>query len=429
MQTHGAHGGMVMSNGLQRIPVSELELGMYVAHLDRPWTDTPFLFQGFFLHHDDEINVIRRYCQHVFVDIERGTQPADGPDGGSRTITRVTNLRGPKPAKPSPPANRRRVAYERKAPVEYEIPAARVIYEDTAKAAKDVIRHLQESGHLNIDLAQQVVAQVMDSVLRNPDAMTWLARMKTHDEYIYQHSVNSCIWGLAFGRHLGLDRQAIYEIGLGCMLQDVGKTRLPALLLAKTGPLSAAETRVIRSHVEHSVAIMQHTPGITQRMLDMVECHHERFDGSGYPKGRKGDDIPTFAKIGGMVDCYDALISPRPYAVQLTPYLALREIYNWRGTLFQPEVVEQFMQVMGVFPTGSVVELNTGAVGVVISQNENRRLRPRLMLILDEKKKRLRNFETVDLLYDQQWSNTDKYWIEKHVDAAAYGIDPRSLYL
>ncbi|HEU5399529.1 MAG TPA: HD-GYP domain-containing protein [Gammaproteobacteria bacterium] len=415
-----------MSNELRRIPVSELALGMYVAKLDRPWTDTPFLFQGFFLHHDDELDLIRRYCQHVFIDVARGDGQAEDPDA-SRTITRVTNLRGPTPAKA--PAPGRRVTYERAAAVEYEMPSARAIYDDTAKAAKEVVRHLQETGHLNLDLAQQVVAQVMDSVLRNPDAMTWLARMKTHDEYVYQHSVNSCVWGLAFGRHLGLDRQAIYEIGLGCMLQDVGKTRLPALLLAKTGPLSPAETRVIRSHVEHSVAIMQHTPGVTQRMLDMVQYHHERFDGSGYPTGLKGNDIPTFAKIGGMVDCYDALISPRPYAIQLTPHLALREIYTWRGNLFQPEVVEQFMQVVGVFPTGSLVALNTGVVGVVISQNESRRLRPRLMLILDEKKKRLSRFETVDLLNDQPWSDPEKYWIDRHVDAAAYGIDPHSLYL
>jgi HD-GYP domain-containing protein (c-di-GMP phosphodiesterase class II) len=181
--------------------------------------------------------------------------------------------------------------------------------------------------------------------------------------------------------------------------------------------------------VDHSVAIMRNTPGVTDRLLSMASSHHERFDGSGYPDGLKGNEIPTFAKIAGMVDCYDALISHRPYAVQLTPYLALREIYKWRGNLFQPEVVEQFMQVVGAFPTGTVVELNTGAVGVVISQNESRRLRPRLMLILDEKKHRLDRFETVDLLNDNTWSDTSRFWIEKHVDAAVYGIDPQALYL
>lgn len=418
-----------MSQELKRISATELELGMYVARLDRPWTDTPFLFQGFFIHHSDEIEELKRYCEHVFIDIVRGSVPSAESQDESRTITRVTSLRSPAPTKTPPPTGRARAEYVRAAAVEYEMPAAKTIYDDTAKATREIIRHLQESGVLNIDLAQQAVAQIMDSVLRNPDAMTWLTRMKRHDEYMYQHSVNSSIWGLSFGRHLGLDKQSIYEIGLGCMLQDVGKTRLPAKLLSKTGELTETEMHVMRSHVEHSVAIMSHTPGVTERMLKMVQHHHERFDGSGYPEGLKGNEIPTFAKIGGMVDCYDALISPRSYAIQLTPYLALREIYTWRGNLFQPEVVEQFMQVVGVFPTGTVVELNTGAVGVVISQNESRRLRPRLMLILDEKKRRLSHFETVDLLYDSPWSDTGKFWIEKHVDAAAYGIDPQSLYL
>ena len=417
-----------MSNGLRQIAVSELTLGMYVARLDRPWTDTPFLFQGFFIHDADEIDIIRRYCEHVFIDVQRGSESADTGEE-SRTITRIASQRGPTPGKTPPPAGRKRIVYERSAPVEYEMPAARAIYDETTRAARDVIQHLQETGRLNLDVASQVVSQVMDSVLRNPDAMTWLARMRSHDGYVYQHSVNSCIWGLAFGRHLGLDKQSIYEIGLGCMFQDVGKTRLPALLLTKPGKLTEAETRVMRSHVEHSVAIMRNTPGVTQRMLDMVQSHHERFDGSGYPNGQRGNEIPTFAKIGAMVDCYDALISPRPYAVALTPHLALRKVYTWRGNLFQPEVIEQFMQVMGAFPTGSVVELNTGAVGVVISQNENRRLRPRLMLILDEKKHRLDHFDTVDMLYDRPWSDPEKFWIEKHVDAAAYGIDPHSLYL
>jgi len=418
-----------MTDELQKIAASELELGMYVAQLDRPWTETPFLFQGFYIHHSDEIAELKRCCEYVFIDIARADSSASEAEGESRTITRVTSLRGPILAKTPPPAGRTRATYERAATVEYEMPAAKAVYEDTAKTTREIIKHLQESGVLNIDLAQQAVAQVMDSVLRNPDAMTWLTRMKRHDEYIYQHSVNSCVWGLAFGRHLGLDKESIYEIGLGCMLQDVGKTRLPAKLLNKPGSLTEIELRIMRSHVEHSVAIMNHTPGVTDRMLKMVQHHHERFDGSGYPDGLKGNGIPTFAKIGGMVDCYDALISPRSYAIQLTPYLALREIYTWRDNLFQPEVVEQFMQVVGVFPTGTVVELNTGAVGVVISQNESRRLRPRLMLILDEKKQRLSRFETVDLFYDNTWSDSSKFWIEKHVDAAAYGIDPQSLYL
>ena len=415
-----------MSSNLSKVSTSDLQIGMFVAQLDRPWTETPFLFQGFYIHHSDEIEELKRYCKHVFVDPARSEQSPE-PDQESRTITRVTNLR--KPAEVASDAGRKRASYEVEVPVEEELPAAKPIYKETLKAAKTIIDRLRQSGELDMELAEQTVAPVMDSVLRNPNAMTWLARMKLIDSYIYQHSVNSCVWGLAFGRHLGLDKQSIYEIGLGCMLFDVGKTQLSPMLLAKSGTLTDAEMRVMRTHVEHGVAILRNTAGVTERMVKMVHSHHERFDGSGYPDGLKGNEIPTFAKIAGMVDCYDALVSPRPYAVQLSSYDAVREIYKWRGNLFQPEVVEQFMQVVGAFPTGSVVELNTGAVGVVISQNESRRLRPRLMLILDEKKQRLSRFETIDLLHDNVWSNTEKFWIDKHVDPAVYGIDPQTLYL
>lgn len=415
-----------MSSNLNKVSTHDLQIGMFVAQLDRPWTETPFLFQGFYIHHSDEIEELGRYCKHVFVDPDR-SERSPQPEQESRTITRVTNLR--KPADVESDDGRRRPSYEVEVPVEEEMPAAKSIYKETVKAAKAIIDHLQQSGELDMELAEQAVAPVMDSVLRNPNAMTWLARMKLIDAYIYRHSVNSCVWGLAFGRHLGLDKQSIYEIGLGCMLFDVGKTQLSPMLLAKTGPLTDAEMHVMRTHVEHGVAILRNTSGVTERMLKMVGSHHERFDGSGYPDGLKGNEIPTFAKIAGMVDCYDALVSHRPYAPQLSSYDAVREIYQWRGNLFQPEVVEQFMQVVGVFPTGSLVELNTGAVGVVISQNESRRLRPRLMLILDEKKHRLSRFETVDLLHDNVWSDTEKFWIDKHVDPAVYGIDPQTLYL
>ncbi|HEV7164024.1 MAG TPA: HD-GYP domain-containing protein [Gammaproteobacteria bacterium] len=415
-----------MSSNLDKIPADDLEIGMFVAQLDRPWTDTPFLFQGFYIHHADEIAELQRYCKYVFIDSQRGE--GGNHDTESRTITRVTNLRPPAADEPKPVAHKR-ISYEPELPVEKEMPAAKPIYQETVKTAKAIISQLQKGGELNMGLAEQAVTRMMESVLRNPDAMTWLTRMKQHDSYIYQHSVNSSVWGLSFARHLGLDKQSIYEIGIGCMLFDVGKTNLSALLLAKTGQLSETETQVLHSHVEHSVAILRNTPRITPRVLNLVQSHHERFDGSGYPQGLKGNEIPTFAKIAGMVDCYDALISPRSYAVQRTPYQAVREIYAWRGNLFQPEVVEQFMQVVGVFPTGTLVELNTGAVGVVISQNEARRLRPRLMLILDEKKRQLPRFEIIDLLYDNVWNDKDKFWIDKHVEAAAYGIDPQALYL
>lgn len=418
-----------------RVDTADLEIGMYVSHLDRPWTETPFLFQGFFLRTEDEIEELRRYCQYVFVDVERN--PGRGESGhalhpggdGDRTITGVTSLRYPSPSQSSSAAPRNRTVYKTVVAMEQELESARKVHADAANTAQQILTTLQNGGQLDLSLVKHTVEPMVESVLRNPDAMIWLSRMKKHDSYSYHHSVGCSVWGIAFARHLGLDRQAIYEIGLGCMLFDVGKTRLPASLLMKPAQLTENEWHVVRNHVDYSVAILENTDGITRRVIDMVHSHHERFDGSGYPDALKANQIPTFAKIAGMVDCYDAITSIRPYSTQRTPYQAVREIYAWRGTLFQPEVVEQFMQVVGVYPTGTLVELSSGAVGVVIAQNESRRLRPRVMLVLDERKKKLRHFEIVDLLNDNQWHNVEKLSIEKCLEPGAHGIDPQELYL
>jgi HD-GYP domain-containing protein (c-di-GMP phosphodiesterase class II) len=429
----------VSSPNQVRVDTVDLEVGMYVTRLDRPWTETPFLFQGFYIRSPDEIEELRRYCQHVFIDTEQST------GGGSeahatrtasktsptteRTITGVTSLRYPSPRPGTGGAPRNRTVSAASIPVEQEMKAARRVHAEATEALQEILTALQNGEQLDMELAKQTVEPMVESVLRNPDAMIWLARMKQHDSYSYHHSVGCSVWGIAFARHLGLDRQALYEIGLGCMLFDVGKTRLPVDLLMKPQQLTPTEIHVIRNHVDYSVAILENSDGITPRIIDMVHSHHERFDGSGYPDKLKGNQIPTFAKIAGMVDCYDAITSIRPYAKQRSPYEAVREIYAWRNKLFQTEVVEQFMQVVGVFPTGSLVEFNSGAVGVVIAQNEARRLRPKVMVVLDERKKRLRHFEVIDLLNDNQLENVQKLWIEKCLEPGSYGIDPQELYL
>lgn len=424
-----------MYSRLEKIPTQDLQTGLYVQQLDRPWTETPFVFQGFFIKSQDDIEELKHYCDYVFVDAWRSREksmqganselrgevslPASGVirfNGDESTMTR------------SEKSSQKRRTYEKTKQVEYEIVNAEIIHHEASHAANSMLSGLQKNGKLDINLADHAVKTMMDSVLRNPDAMIWLSKMRKFDGYIYQHSINCTIWSLAFARHLGLDKQAIYEIGLGCMLFDVGKLRLPGGLLIKAHALNHLEMRIVRSHVEYGLEILDKTEGLNQRVINMVSSHHERFNGSGYPEGLVGNAIPTFAKIAGIVDSYDAMISPRPYAKQHSPYEAVRQMYLWRGNLFQPEVIEQFMQVVGVFPTGTLVELSTGAVGVVISQNETRRLRPRIMLILDEKKRRLQHFEIVDLMEDTSWNNIQDIWINSQLPSGSYGIDPQKLY-
>jgi HD-GYP domain-containing protein (c-di-GMP phosphodiesterase class II) len=389
------------SNKLLKVMAGDLKIGMYVDRLDRPWTETRFMYQGFFIQNEDTLEELQRVCRFVFVDTDRERE--------ARPVARASGER-----------------YPVTQPVEREIVRAKAIHREAIAASKTIFTQMLQSGRLDVDLARETVTPMLDSMMRNPDALIWLSRMKQHDSYIFSHALNASIWGLAFARHLGLDQDEIYEVGLGCMLFDVGKTQLPLTLLLKAGPLDAAETQLERSHVAASLAILRGMDGITPRIMELVKHHHERFDGSGYSQGLKGAAIPLSARIAGLVDTYDALISFRAYAGERAPHEAIRYIYGLRGTLFAPEVVEKFMQMVGAFPTGSVIELNTGAVGVVLAQNQQR-LRPRVALVLDQDKQRLDAPAVVDMMFDAPWADSGQFWIDRCLQNGAYGVDPQQL--
>jgi len=388
------------SSRLMKVMVRDLKVGMYVDRLDRPWTETRFMYQGFFVQNEETLAELQRICQFVFVDAQRNDE-----------------------AKPAPRAGER---YSVTESVEKEIVRAKAIHKEATAAAKAIFSQMLQSGRLDVELARDTVTPMLDSMMRNPNALIWLTRMKQHDSYIFSHALNTSIWGLAFARHLGLEQDEIYEVGLGCMLFDVGKTQLPLTLLLKPGPLDEAETKLERDHVAHSLSILRGMEGITPRIMELVKHHHERHDGSGYAAGLKGAAIPLFARIAGVVDTYDALVSFRPYAGERSPHEAVRYIYGQRGTLFQPEVVEKFMQLVGAFPTGSVVELNTGAIGVVLAQNQQK-LRPRVALMLDQDKRRMESPAVVDMMHDKPWADSGQFWIDRCLQNGAYGVDPQQL--
>jgi HD-GYP domain-containing protein (c-di-GMP phosphodiesterase class II) len=183
--------------------------------------------------------------------------------------------------------------------------------------------------------------------------------------------------------------------------------------------------------VDHGIELLRAAPNVDNRVVTMIATHHERFDGSGYPHKLKGDEIPLVGRIAGIVDCYDAMISERSYARPKSAYDAVRELKSLGGIAFPAELVELFIQAVGVFPTGTVVELNTGDVGIVIGQNRFRRLRPEVMLILDAHKRVRDEFTTIDLLTCDE--NTGKaeptLWITRGLERGAYGIDPKEYFL
>jgi HD-GYP domain-containing protein (c-di-GMP phosphodiesterase class II) len=268
---------------------------------------------------------------------------------------------------------------------------------------------------------------MVDSVLRNSTAMALLVRMQKKDEYTSVHSIASSVWALVFGRHLGLDKESLKVVGLGGLLLDVGKMRMPNQLLQKKGELTDVEMAYIKTHVDIGLDLLREASDVDRRVLDMVATHHERYDGSGYPRGLKGNQIPVFGRIGGIVDSYAAMTSDRPYARAMSSYDVMREFKALSDKHFQAEMVEQFIQALGIFPVGTLVELNTGEVGIVLREHQSTRLRPELAIILDSQKRPLKEFETIDL--SKQGEPAPTVWIERGIEPGAYDIDPREFFL
>ena len=435
-----------------KIETANLERGMYVAQLDRPWLETPFLFQGFEIRDDGDLKLLRQFCKHVYIDVSRSNLPKEKVLMALATPDREAALRGNvvRHRQPVTLAGRLMRAVTRLDPTglvaarlsghrQYrnqvatgkEAPQAIRAYDAAVSTMNDVLATIRSGGKgLDVQKVQTAVQPMIDSVLRNQDAMAWLVYLRKRDEYAYHHSIASSVWAVILGRHLGFDRQGLDTLAMGGMLLDIGKAKMPESLFNREGKLSGAEFEAMKKHVAYGLDMVKLTPGINADVLAMIEGHHERGDGSGYPKGLKGAEIPVFARIAGLVDCYDAMTSARPWARAKSPYDAVRELNSMSGVQFQKEMVEQFVQALGMFPTGSVVELNTGEIGIVVEQNRIRRLRPKVMLILDAEKQPLREHRTLDLRKCPSDQNDARsYWIVQGHESGAFGLDPKTYFI
>ena len=426
---------------------------MYVAQLDRSWLETPFMFQGFEVKNQAEIDMLRQYCEYVYVDVYRSSSGEDTIRTAVRAPTSDEDILGGKQRDDTKREDKTvaqklvrvlarlepsgllskylsRPASGNLVSTAKEAPRALEAYENAAGQMQSILDEIRNGTGVNMDHVRQAVTPIVDSVLRNQDAMAWLVYLRKLGDYAYNHAVATSVWAVIFGRHLGFDRGSLNTLAMGGMLLDVGKTKIPDSIINKPGQLTAEEKMIMLRHVAYGVEIVKRMPGSGLDVLTMVECHHERHDGSGYPEGLAGQDIPMFGRIAGLVDCYDAMISDQPHKPAKSAYDAVRILNLMAGTKFQAQLIEQFVQALGMFPTGSLVELNTGEIGIVIEQNRVRRLRPKVMLVLGRKKQPLRRSKTLDLQKLPCDEGLRKArWIVQGHEPGAFGIDPAEYFL
>ncbi len=494
----------------KRVDVRDLQFGMYVAELDRPWLETPFLFQGFELRTPEEMNELKQHCQYVYIDTEQGPDlPTLKGKGELPPRTRVVRaeeerlkrefkvlLESPvkkhgKLPQPERPLYQDQVVLEEEIEQATEIETkAREVLSDTiddvrkgkpidAARAKKVVGDMVESVVRNPDAlvglsrikyeggfisdqgvpieeelgrarqieskarnvidgtldqarrgekidaktATDVVGEMVGSVDRNPDGLVVLSHLKDSGRYTALHSIRTCILTLSFGRHLALSKDQMLILGLGALLHDIGMVKLPEHILEKPVGLTQPEFALMKSHVRHGVDILKSSKDFPPEAIQLVEQHHERHDGSGYPKKLNGDAIGMSGAIGAIVDVYDAITSQRIYRAGISPEDALKRMYEWRHKDFQADLVEEFIKCMGIFPIGSLVELNTGGIGVVITINRARRLKPKVALVLQANKEPYAKRIIADLAEHRDRMGRELR-IRRVLPAGAYGINP-----
>lgn len=404
-----------------KINTGELQLGMFVSGLDRPWLEVPFPMQGFKVETPEDINRLQTYCKHVFIDTHKSSiavEPSKRhtPERPRRTKQQIFPGRKLKPYKDS-------------ASWGEEYPRAKAAVDSLSETIDDIFQQAKAGSALDVIKVKKSVEPMIDSITRNPDACIWLARMKQQDNYTYQHSVGASIWAVALGRQLGLPKSDLRSLAVGGLLFDVGKLRISEDLLVARRPLSDEEFAEVRNHVNLGLDLIKDSGLMNKDVLEMVAHHHERYDGSGYPDGLSGDSIPIYARIAAIVDCYDAITSHRSYAKGIPPSVAIKMLYEWRDIDFQGELIEEFIQAVGIYPAGTLVELSSGEVAVVVAEYRTRRLRPKVMVLLDDRKQPSMELKMIDLLSEKTTEDGQPLEISGSLEPEAYGIDMTAIQL
>lgn len=435
------------------IAAADARVGMFVADLDRPWVGTPFLLQGFLIEDDATLEQLRSLCRFIYVDRSRsvGEQyAAPGSEPPERRVAAPPRRAAVVPGGPQlgfldAIAHVRRGRLDAEAArriagdpipgrpetlsVERELIRVSPVVAQTEIVFEQVISDVRESRQPDIARVAGCVEDMFQSVKRNPDALLWLLRLKHYDRYSYQHALDVTVHLMVFAHSMGFTEEGAAVLGVAGMMQDVGKLRLPERVLQKAGRLSRLEMEIARSHVEFSTQILARDPKVLPGVIEIVRRHHERLDGSGYPAGLRDGAIGLGAEMAGLVDSFCAMTSKRAYDEALSTQRALEALVRQRDQKFSATVVDGFIQCIGLYPAGTLVELNSGEVAVVIAQNRVRRMLPRVLVLLCADKTPNRHPPTLDLLYAPQTPSGEPYRILRALPVGAYGIDPSEFYL
>lgn len=407
------------SSSLKRIPlpVDQLTIGMYVAELDRPWVETSFVFQGFEIKTEKEIRTIKDVCNYVYVDTTKRKKNVQTPVTFKRVVATEKPLEISNYGTPPKKLGK----------FEKEFVRAEKTYENAETVVSNFMRSVENGGGIDSIMAKNAVAECVESVLHSPDAMLWLSQLRNKDEYTAQHSLNVSILSIVLGRHINLSVGDLNKVGLCGMMHDVGKLLIPPEILHKSTPLDEEETRTMKTHTRLGYNLLKSSDNMSASAATVALTHHEQLDGRGYPRRMQESGISHFTKIVSIANTYDGLTSDKGYKKGKTHLEATHILTNLAGTHFDPVLVVKFIESIGVYPPGSLVEMTNGCVAMVIEVHENVKLRPKIIIILDEEKKPVSE-RIIDLASMTKDKNGNIYTIKNIIKARDWDLDVSQYY-
>jgi len=359
----------------QRIGIEQVRVGLYIR-LDS-WTDHPFLFSSFKIRSEKQVQQLRSLgISHVLYDSSKSDSVPLPPPKASAP-----------PPPPSPPDPEMEAMWAEKRKRREQLSRQREAlgrcerqFAAGASTVKSLLRNLFSRPDESVQQAQALVSDMVDSMLADKDVALHLVNTKAGDENAYYHALNVTMLSLVLAKEAQLGAEEMRALGLGTLLHDIGREKIPSQILLNKAPWTKAELSFYQQHVTYGVDMAQRLPGMPAAALDVIAMHHELLDGSGYPGRLAGEQIGRLARIACIANAFDHYCNRINPAESMTPAEAIAFMFKKAPGKYDPVLLQLFVRCMGIYPPGSVVQLNNGQIGLIMSVNPGRLLHPSLLI-------------------------------------------------
>ena len=367
----------------QKITINQLKPGMYVLSVRTKGKSVNVKSEGYISSKENIQKLIKAGITHLTVDPSR-QKKAEKTD---KILPEIKGKIAPTKAKKSTNG----------ISLDQEMTKASKLYDDAKSLQHKILNSLTEHKTINVLEAKESTDAIVDSIFRNQDALACMTRLRIKDEYLVEHSLNVSILMTLFAKHLAFDREIIENLALGAFLHDIGKVLVPPEILHKPGKLTPQEYEVMKSHVDLGLEILKESPDLPELVIEVVQQHHERLDGKGYPKQLTEQQISQVGRMIAIVDSYDAMTAERVYKVGMHPIKAFKILMKDAPDSYDNTLVEQFVNCLGIYPIGTLVKLTSGKLGLISRLNKSQPLLPFVRVFYNTRLNQAIAMEELDL--------------------------------